>query len=180
MSDTEVGDVGFARTPEQNVRWLQITVQDPVLVSGLHRTRHGYPDITNLLGRERSGSFKTVLQAAVLVERHEEVGLSGGGEPAAIQRGNARRLRQTTHGASFTIKPSASRVGIDVRQHLDYNIAIEVDLPSALDDGVAAGADSFNVGQSRDTEIDRFDHLIVIARDTRSALMRCEAGLSEP
>jgi len=66
-------------------------------------------------------------------------------------------VRQAAHRPSLTIEASFRGVGIDVEQHLDDDVSIEVLLAGAVHHSVAAGAYSFDVRQARNAQIDRFD-----------------------
>ena len=73
LGEAEVGDLGLAVERQEDVRRLEVAVDDPVIVGDAHGPGEGLDELRGLADRERAAA-QLPLEAAAVDVLHDEVG----------------------------------------------------------------------------------------------------------
>ena len=144
LGETEIGDVGRVVAVEQNVRWLEIAVQDAALVGEMDGPGDGY-QLSNrsALHHQVGGTLPNRGETTRVGELHRKIGqpavfadLVDGQDIGVIEIGGGFGFR----AESLHVRGRGQLAGQD---HFHCDDPVERYLPSAIDDAHAAPGNLF-------------------------------------
>ena len=143
LGQAEVGDVRTALAVEQDVRWLQVAVEDPPLMGVVHGAGHGGQQSGRGLGVIPEPGHLAG-EAAALDQPHAEIVLLV--VPAHLVDRHDARMVEVGHRLSLEIE--ASDVGfvgeLTSQDHLERDGSVEAHLPGLENDAHAAAGNLAN------------------------------------
>ena len=152
MGDSEVSQRRLPVIGQQNVRRLDVAMQDFPTVCGFQRTGYLHTDVQNLLDGQSAKSANPRFQRTPLVILHHQVGAAALGLADLQHADNVGVPCEPTHRALLAQKPFS--VLLHLRgEDLHGHHAIKRRLATAKDDAESTPADLIGISESGRTQL---------------------------
>ena len=132
--DPEVGELRFGELVQQDVVGLDVTVHDARVVCGGQRPAQLHPDVEHLWHVEAGGGGDATGPVPAVEERHHDVPVARLGGTGGVDGDDVGMAGQSAKDATLPFEAAdVLLAGPRVVQHLDRDLALEVDLPRPID-----------------------------------------------
>jgi hypothetical protein len=156
VGDPEVGEQRLAVAGHEHVLGLDVAVQHPGPVRGLHGAGELHPVVEHPVDRQRPAAAQLVGERAVPDVLHREERRAVRGDPAVVDRDDVRVVRQRAERHLLTLEPRERlRVAVRREQQLDGDGLPQREPRRAVDDGEAAAPDLLLGAVAGDAEVRR-------------------------
>ncbi len=152
--DSEVAQLGLAEPGDEDVRRLDVEVQNARSVRGLQRPGHRHAHLQHLGPRQGAVAAEAVGERPPGQEVHDDVRLTRRRGAAAVHGDDVRVPREGAHRAAPAGERPPHALAVDpLGQDLDRHPAPELRLPRRVHGAEPAPADHLGVDDARDAEV---------------------------